>query len=145
MPTGLDSGRKQLIQGALGSKQPFNKASGGEPRSQLSSPDVVALPPPPRENGMCVPSTPSSRCAQQASALMPLGNHIPRRTCLCGTFQPPWSQEKIYILLSVSNRSQSFPLFSRRFQKNVSLILALTASSHLFTKINFKHTCKNNS
>lgn len=57
----------------------------------------------------------------------------------------PWSQEKIYILLSLFNRSQSFPLLSRRFQMNINLTPALTDSSHLFTKINFKHTLKNNS
>lgn len=74
-----------------------------------------------------------------------LGNHVPWGIVCVVLPNLPWSQEKIYILLWVFNRSQSFPLLSGRFHGNINLTPALTASSHLFTKINLKHTWKNNS
>lgn len=51
----------------------------------------------------------------------------------------------IHILLWVLHRSQAALLLSKRFQMHINLTAALTASSHLFTKINFKHTLKTNS
>lgn len=74
-----------------------------------------------------------------------LGNHVPGGIVCVALSSLPWSQEKIYIVLGVFNRSQSFPLLSGRFPGNINLTPALTASSHLFTKINLKHTWKNNS
>lgn len=51
----------------------------------------------------------------------------------------------IHLLLWVLQRSQAVLLLSKRFQRNINLPAALTASSHLFTKINFKHTLETNS
>lgn len=51
----------------------------------------------------------------------------------------------IHILLWVLQRFQAALLLSKRFQMHINLTAALTASSHLFTKINFKHTLKTNS
>lgn len=136
---GIHSGR--FLRLALG------KASDSASWGQLSCPDGFAPLPPPREQGMCVPSTPSPGSYAPESIYT---GCLLESTFLGGIVcvalsNLPWSQEKIYIWLSVCNRSQSFPLLSRRFPMNINLTPALTASSHLFTKINLKHTLKTNS
>lgn len=137
---GVDSEMEELIQGGL--------CSWCSARHLMELPKAsFSVMPPLGEDEMCVPLHPPPYGLHPCGHLhwMPLGNHIPRMKCLYGTFQLSCSQEKIYILLSLFSRSQSFPLLSRRFQIHIHLTPAVTASSHLFTKINFKHTLKNNS
>lgn len=92
----------------------FNRASWG----QLSCPDGLTLLPPPREQGMCMPSTPSlGPCAPsppRASALDTTGKHIPRRNCLCGTFQHPLEPRKD---LHLAGSVQQVPVISSPFKK----------------------------
>ena len=92
----------------------FNRASWG----QLSCPDGLTLLPPPREQGMCMPSTPSlGPCAPsppRASAVDPTGKRIPRRNCLCGTFQHPLEPRKD---LHLAGGVRQVPVISSPFKK----------------------------
>ena len=92
----------------------FNRASWG----QLSCPDILTLLPPSREQGMCMPSTPSLRpCTPsppRASALDTTGKRIPRRNCLCGTFQHPLEARKD---LHLAGGVQQVPVISSPLKK----------------------------
>lgn len=57
----------------------------------------------------------------------------------------PGGEERLTFCWWYSTGPSHFRPLSKRFQMNINLTPALTACSHLFTKINFKHTLKNNS
>ena len=92
----------------------FNRASWG----QLSCPDILTLLPPSREQGMCLPSTlslrPCTPSPPRASALDTTGKRIPRRNCLCGTFQHPLEARKD---LHLAGGVQQVPVISSPLKK----------------------------